>query len=51
MKKTYSIPTAKVMRAALTAQILSGSGAMSVGSDALGIDGSVPNGQNPSTAY
>ncbi len=49
--KKYVNPSVKIMRAEMKAQILAESGAMTIGSDAIGIDGSVPGGNNPADAF
>ena len=47
--KKYSIPAVKILRTEMKSQLLATS-AMTIGSDAIGIDGSVPGGNNPGTA-
>lgn len=49
--KKYEIPAVKILRTEMKSQILVGSGSMTIGSDAIGIDGSVPGGNNPGNAF
>ena len=48
--KKYAIPAVKILRTEMKSQLLAAS-AMTIGSDALGIDGSVPGGNNPGNAF
>lgn len=48
--KKYAIPAVKILRTETKSQLLEAS-AMTIGSDAMGIDGSVPGGNNPGNAF
>lgn len=48
--KKYAIPAVKILRTEMKSQLLTASASMTIGSDAIGIDGSVPGGDNPGNA-